>query len=128
MKYLLDTHIFIAWSRGTLADQYPNQFRILAAKGTFLYLSVSSIWEIAIKVRIGKLDAGIEPALIKTFCQNAGIAILDIIAEHATDRSFDEPLTRDPFDRMLLAQCRVEGMKLVTVDRLLTNHPLAALA
>ncbi len=45
---------------------------------------------------------------------------------HAIAEVLPEPATRDPFDRLLLAQCLVEGLRLVTVDRALVGHPLAA--
>ncbi len=124
MKLLLDTHVFIAWARGKLVDTYPKFNAALESEENSLFLSVSSIWEIAIKVGIGKLDAGIDPALIKGFCQDAGIGVVAIFAEHATAVLDLVPPTRDPFDRMLLSQCAVEGMKLVTADKLLTGHPL----
>lgn len=54
-----------------------------------------------------------------------GIAVLPIEARHATARLDSEPGTKDPFDRMLLARCQVEGLRLVTVHRALAGHPLA---
>jgi PIN domain nuclease of toxin-antitoxin system len=54
-----------------------------------------------------------------------GYGILDIDRHHATEDLLDLPATDDPIDRMLLAQCRVEGMRLVTADRALQRHPLA---
>jgi PIN domain nuclease of toxin-antitoxin system len=86
-------------------------------------LSTASIWEIAIKTRLRKLDAGLAPEKIAEFCDTAGFQLLPINAAHATASLSLEPLTRDPFDRMLLAQCSVEGLKLVTVDRLMAGHP-----
>ena len=124
MRLLVDTHIFIGLARYSLKVDYPKMARIVADPQNQCILSVASIWEITVKVRLGKLDAGLKPDNIKVYCDGAAIQILPVNLEHAIAQLSPEPLTRDPFDRMLLAQCAVEGMKLVTVDKLLTGHPL----
>jgi PIN domain nuclease of toxin-antitoxin system len=50
---------------------------------------------------------------------------LNVDHRHAVEALEELPPTRDPFDRLLLAQCQVEGMRLVTLDRALARHPLA---
>jgi hypothetical protein len=55
-----------------------------------------------------------------------GVRIVAIDERHALAPVEPEPMTRDPFDRMLLAQCQVEGLRLLTIDRALVSHPLAA--
>jgi PIN domain nuclease of toxin-antitoxin system len=57
-----------------------------------------------------------------------GIRLLAINEHHVLAAVEPEPLTRDPFDRLLLAQCQVEGLRLVTVDRVLVSHAMAAKA
>jgi PIN domain nuclease of toxin-antitoxin system len=126
MALLLDTHIFISLSRNTLAVDFPHQAKLLAESGQSLFLSAASIWEISIKTEIGKLHAVLEPKFIEEYCLKAEISMLSISASHASNIVTPQPLTRDPFDRMLLSQCAVEGMKLVTGDRMLVGHPLAA--
>jgi len=61
------------------------------------------------------------PANVKS----GGLEILAIEVAHVLHAVDPEPPTRDPFDRLLLAQCHVEGLKLVTVDRALVDHPPA---
>ena len=124
MRLLIDSHIFIGLARRSLKVDYPKLASIVADPQNQCLLSVASIWEITIKVRLGKLDAGLKPDKIEVYCDGAAIQILPISLEHAVAQLSPEPQTRDPFDRMLLAQCAVENMKLVTVDRLLTGHPL----
>ncbi len=126
MALLLDTHIFISLSRNTLEVDYPHQAKLFAESDQGLFLSVASIWEISIKTEIGKLAAGIAPKLIEEYCSKTGISILTIDASHASHSLMPQPQTRDPFDRMLLSQCAIEGMQLVTVDRLLIGHPLVS--
>jgi PIN domain nuclease of toxin-antitoxin system len=55
-----------------------------------------------------------------------GMAVLSINEHHALAAVALEPKTRDPFDRTLLAQCQIEGLRLVTTDRALVSHPMAA--
>ncbi len=54
-----------------------------------------------------------------------GLSILPIQPDHAVAEAAPEPESRDPFDRLLLAQCQVENLRLGTVDRALLRHPLA---
>ncbi|MGB8818403.1 MAG: type II toxin-antitoxin system VapC family toxin [Rhizobiaceae bacterium] len=124
MQLLIDTHIFIGFARDTLDATHPRLAWHVKNKENSCSLSIASIWEIAIKTRLGKLDAGLPPDEIVEFCKSAEIQLLPISAAHATELLLPEPLTRDPFDRMLLAQCAVENMKLVTIDRLMAGHPL----
>lgn len=93
--------------------------------GASSFASVVNLWEIAIKARIGKLPfdgplAGL-PELVRSF----GLTLLAIEASHVLADISPLPATRDPFDRLLLAQCQVEGLRLVTLDRVLAGHPLA---
>lgn len=124
MRLLLDTHIFIGLARQTLRSDLPSHHRAVSVAGAVSFLSVASVWEIAIKTRLAKLDAGLPPDQIAKFCYDVGIQVLPIVAEHATATIEPGPPTLDPFDRLLLAQCKVEGLKLVTIDRALRHHPL----
>ncbi len=88
-------------------------------------VSAASLWEIAIKVRLAKLSLGGNLADLPDLLNSLGVPVLPIDDRHALASVTPEPPTRDPFDRMLLAQCQVEGLRLVTVDRALVDHPLA---
>ncbi len=57
-----------------------------------------------------------------------GADLIAITARHVLGQADSEPSTRDPFDRLLLSQCRLEGLRLMTIDRALVGHPLAARA
>ena len=89
----------------------------LAESGTSVHFSAVSIVEMTIKVMIGKLDL-IELATEST--RRAGLRELAFTAVHAEGlASFPDLVRHDLFDRMLLAQARVEGMQLLTSDRIL---------
>lgn len=76
-------------------------------------ISAVTVWEVAIKRRLGKLDA---PADLLQRVERAGVDLLPITARHA-DRVGALPMHhRDPFDRLLIAQAEVEGFALVTGD------------
>ena len=90
-----------------------------------LFASVASIWEVAIKHRLGKL---VLPCALKewpTALANLNIRALRIVTAQVITEIALWPETKDPFDRLLLAICDVERMKLVTLDRELRDHPLA---
>ena len=82
-----------------------------------LYLSVASVWEMAIKVNLGKLTLGepIEPFITHQLNQN-GISPLSISISHVAVVAAMPLHHRDPFDRLLAAQAQVEQMPLVSAD------------
>ena len=107
---------------GSLATRYRA---VVLDDASRLYCSSIAIWEIAIKVRLGKLSIAGTLTDIEAPCTAFNIAMLSATAEHVIAEVLPEPATRDPFDRLLLAQAKVEGMRLVTIDRALSSHPLA---
>ena len=128
MRLLLDTHIFLALIEKRTGG-FPSGVRHLLAEpaGEF-HVSIASLWEIAIKWRLGKLQVTPDLATLPDLIAGLGIDLVPINERHALASVDPEPATRDPFDRMLLAQCRVEDLRLVTIDRALVAHPLAATA
>ncbi len=126
MRLLLDTHVLIWLSKGSLDRIHPVIASGLARGRHDIALSVVSLWEIAIKTRLGKLDSGAPPANLAAFFEAIGFTILPITHHHVVADVLPEPATRDPFDRLLLGQCRIEERSLVTLDHALRDHPLAA--
>jgi PIN domain nuclease of toxin-antitoxin system len=125
MRLLLDTQILIA-----LIDQQPDRLgeRIeaaLAAPEATLCVSVASLWEIAIMTRLGTLRLNIAIHLLPELIEAMRIDLMPVLASHVLANAEPEPPTRDPFDRLLLAQCAVESFRLVTIDGALIAHPLA---
>ena len=123
MRLLLDTHILLAVVNGKL-DRLPMAHRqqVLDVSSD-LFSSTARLWEIAIKVRLGKLELAGEIEALETTCTAFNIAVLSILPRHALTEVVPEPATRDPFDRLLLAQASVEGMRLLTLDRALIGPP-----
>lgn len=125
MKVLLDTHIMLSMIRQEFPQRYPALARRLSEPAMTSFVSVVSVWEVAIKTRLGKLDPGLPLDEIAGYLEAMGLTILPMEATHAIALVDPLPATRDPFDRLLLAKCQVENLVLATVDRELREHPLA---
>ena len=115
MNYLLDTHVLL-W---TLVDpdKVPGTMRrLIEDAGNRISFSAASIWEIAIKHSLGKDDFPVEPATIWKAARETGLEELAVTAEHSVGVDALPWLHRDPFDRLVVAQARAEGMKLLSLD------------
>lgn len=115
MNYLLDTHILL-WVLVD-PDKVPGPMRRLVEDtGNRVWFSAASIWEIAIKHSLAKADFAVEPAIIWKAARETGLEELAVTAESALGVDALPWLHRDPFDRLLVAQARAAGMKLLSVD------------
>ena len=119
MRLLLDTHTFLWLADGDARLSAPVT-GLLADPANELLLSVVSVWEIAIKVNIGKLVLSRPyPAYIADAVAGYRLTMLPIAQDDCDFYStlpFPLPKHRDPFDRMLIAQASVEGLTIVTRD------------
>ena len=117
MKILLDTHTWL-WALGDRARFSPAGLGRLESKANRFYLSAASTWEIAIKVRLGRLRLPFEVGTyLHTRIALTPATRLAVAHEHAL-RLAELPLHhRDPFDRILVAQAQVEGLSIMTADR-----------
>lgn len=121
-RLLLDTHVFLWW-RGEPARLTDNARSQIATAG-IVFVSSASAWEAAIKVSLGRLDL---PDTFEAGVLASGFEKLPITFSHA-ERVASLPIHhRDPFDRMLVAQAQVEGLTLVTHDRLLAPYDVEVL-
>lgn len=124
MKLLLDTHALLWW----LADdpQLGTRGRALIADpGNEVIVSKVSLWEIVVKLRVGKLAADI--AEITHAVQRDSFTLLDITVPHLRALS-DLPMHhRDPFDHLLIAQAIAEAAVFMTEDRHAAAYPVQAI-
>jgi len=125
MRYLLDTNVLLRLFDARLNSLPAGIRSAVTDSGGELYASVASLWEIAIKTLLRKLVLAHGLAKLPDVVDALGIGLLVIDHRHVLTEARPDPLTRDPFDRLLLAQCAVEGLRLVTLDRALATHPLA---
>lgn len=112
MKLLLDTHALLWW-----LDDDPRLTAgarsVIADPGNDVFYSAASTWEMAIKIAAGRLEVrGDLPSAIAS----SGFGALPISVEHAVAAGALPPHHHDPFDRMLVAQARLEGLTIVTRD------------
>lgn len=128
MRLLLDTHVLLALIEKRTGGFAAGVQRWLAESTGEFYVSTASLWEIAIKERLGKLRLTPDLKTLPGLIADLGIDLVPINEHHALASAEPEPATRDPFDRMLLAQCQIENLRLLTVDRALVAHRLAATA
>ncbi len=117
-KYLLDTHIFLWWMSD--AKQLSQEvFDIISDGSNQVYISSASIWEIAIKEALGKLevDADLDHAIEENGFRELKISV---VCANATKKL--KQIHRDPFDRMLIAQAIEKDMTLISVDRYIIQY------
>ncbi|MBI3524505.1 MAG: type II toxin-antitoxin system VapC family toxin [Betaproteobacteria bacterium] len=117
MSLLLDTHVALWWLAGSTRLKRKLREQIATSNCA---ISVACIWEIAIKHRLGKL--AVSPQIFRDEMRNAGAAIISISDIHAIALGSLPEGHGDPFDLLLLATARVEGMRLVTADTTLLAY------
>jgi PIN domain nuclease of toxin-antitoxin system len=127
MRLLLDTHHVLSLTEPKAREASGWLLAIVANPRFDVAVSVVGIWEIAIKSRLGKLPLSLPVPEIFPFLKSSGISLLELSLAHVTHELAPRPQTRDPFDQLLLSQCAVEERRLLTRDRALSDHPLAAL-
>lgn len=114
---MIDTHALLWW----LNDEpslSPAARKAMAESSNVLLVSAASAWEIATKVRLGKLPTAEELAAdFQGFMLREGFTILDITANHATRAGLLPGPHKDPFDRMLISQAQAESVPIITSER-----------
>lgn len=122
MRLLLDTHIWLWTILSPERIRKPVRDR-LESGDEALFLSAASAWELAIKYHIGKLALPAHPRdFIAPRLVRDRIASLPVDHAHAVEVAGLPDHHADPFDRLLIAQCKVEGLALVTADRKLAAY------
>lgn len=121
MKLLLDTHLLL-WAAGEPGRLSPAALALIDDPANKLIFSAASIWETAIKCRLGRDDFRVDPQLLRRGLLDNSYLELPITSEHAAATNSLPPIHKDPFDRILVAQATVEGMALLTVDPVVARY------
>lgn len=121
MNFLLDTHLLL-WAASAPERLSTKARRLLLATDSRLIFSAASLWEIAIKRTLGRADFNIDPRRLWRMLLVNGYTELAVNSEHAIAVDDLPPLHKDPFDRILVAQARVEGLVLLTVDKAVARY------
>ena len=119
MRLLLDTHILLWWLRNHPALSLRAR-ALISDPVNNVFVSPISLWEIAIKTRLGKLAADVDE--IREAVAAYGFVPFPFLIEHAVAVSQLPDHHRDPFDRALIAQARGEPLRLLTHDALLAAY------
>jgi PIN domain nuclease of toxin-antitoxin system len=115
MKLLLDTHTYI-WFSEDNPELSSKVKQLIENPNNTSYISIASLWEMSIKISIGKLTIKRDFKAMLSDLANSGIEILPISFEHVLKSGFLPFHHRDPFDRMIIAQSMCENMKLLSAD------------
>jgi PIN domain nuclease of toxin-antitoxin system len=121
MKLLLDTHLLL-WAAGEPA-KLPKAARAqIEDEANVLLYSAASLWEIAIKRGLGRMDFQVDVRRLRRGLADNGYIELPILSLHAITVDTLPALHKDLFDRILIAQAKTEGVALLTVDRSLAPY------
>jgi PIN domain nuclease of toxin-antitoxin system len=126
MKGLLDTHAFI-WCDSDPSKLSAAVVAFLKDPANTVLLSVVSVWEILIKMQLGKLTLGGPLVTILGQQQANGIQILPITLPHVLALQGLPTPHKDPFDRLLVAQANIEGAILLGADPIFAHYPVKVL-
>ena len=126
MKLLLDTHILLWAAQGS--EQLSSKAKtLLEDPENQLYFSAASLWEIAIKNKLGRADFKVDLAVLRRNLLDNGFEEIAINSAHTIGVDALPNIHKDPFDRMLIAQTAEEGITLMTAYSLVAEYPVAVI-
>lgn len=126
MKFLLDTHILI-WFLNGEQQLSENTKTVIENPANDNIISIASIWEIAIKISLGKFKFEKGFTHFLKMIEDNGFDILPITFEHALELSTLSFIHRDPFDRLLIAQCIADKLVIVTKDPIVEQYSVSTI-
>lgn len=127
MDYLIDTHILI-WCIGGNALLSKKVVKEIDSTQNKIFVSNATLWEIAIKVNLGKLNLGIPFDQILGFLKDKGFILLDF-NQLSLNKLTQLPLHhRDPFDRLLICQAITQNLTIITDDSKFELYPVQLLS
>jgi PIN domain nuclease of toxin-antitoxin system len=121
LNLLLDTHLLL-WAASEPERLSAKARTLLLAPENLLIFSSASLWEISIKNGLERPDFNVDPRRLWRMLLVNGYRELPVTSEHAVAVNDLPPLHKDPFDRILVAQARVEGLTLLTGDKAVAKY------
>ncbi len=121
MNLLLDTHLLL-WAAAEPQRLSAKARALLLDSANQLVFSSASVWEIGIKSGLERMDFKVDPRRLWRMLLISGYRELPVSSEHAVAVLDLPPLHKDPFDRILVAQARVEGLTLLTADKVVAKY------
>lgn len=125
MKLLLDSHVLLWWDE----DKLPDSIRTACLdEENSLFISAATVWELQIKESLGKLNLRTSvKTLVEEQLDLNGLNLLPVSLANIWALSKLPRHHGDPFDRMLVAQARCEGMSIVSADKIMREYPVEVL-
>ncbi|MDQ6663043.1 MAG: type II toxin-antitoxin system VapC family toxin [Acidobacteriota bacterium] len=124
---LLDSHAFL-WAASEPERLTPEIRGLLESETSKLYLSSATVWELLIKVRKKKIDLGGDPATkLQEYGKRLRVIPVHVSAQHLYQAFELEGLHKDPFDRLLIAQAKIERLTFVTRDQTIQKYNIETL-
>ncbi len=124
MKLLLDTHILL-WAAAEPEQLSSKAKALIEDPENQLYFSAASLWEISIKNKLGRADFKVDLPVLRRNLLDNGFEEIAISSAHALAVDTLPPIHKDPFDRIIVAQANVEGVRLMTADSALAEYTVA---
>jgi PIN domain nuclease of toxin-antitoxin system len=121
LNLLLDTHLLL-WAASEPERLSTKARALLLAPSNQLLFSAASLWEISIKNGLERADFNVDPRRLWRMLLVNGYRELPVSSEHTIAVNELPPLHKDPFDRILVAQARVEGLLLLTADKAVAKY------
>ncbi|MCL2765885.1 MAG: type II toxin-antitoxin system VapC family toxin [Treponema sp.] len=119
MKLLVDTQLLL-WAA---LDALPKKAIPYFSGENTLYFSSASIWEVIIKRGLNRKDFQIDPTMFYGGLLNNGYEEIEITSHHALLVAHLPQIHKDPFDRILIAQAKAEGIILLSSDEVISQYP-----
>ena len=123
MHYLLDTHTFLWFASGS-GNLPLKVLEKITDREVNCYLSIASLWEIAIKIEIGKLSMSLGFDEISDFCVRNEFQILPIEIQYLLELQKLPRFHFDPFDRLIIAQAASDNLIIMTKDKNFSKYPV----
>ena len=120
--YIIDTHALLWYLRDS--SELSERVREIIDNEEQIFTSIASLWEIAIKHSIGKLDLEFSITQIEELCKQKDISILPIASKHLDELENLPNHHNDPFDRLIICQARTENLTIITRDTIIPKYPV----
>ena len=120
--YIIDTHALLWYLYNS--SEISEKARQIIDNEEQIFTSIASLWEIAIKQSIGKLDLEYSITQIENLCQQKAISVFPIASRHLDELISLPNHHNDPFDRLIICQAKTENFTIITRDAIIPKYPV----
>ena len=120
--YIIDTHALLWYLYNS--SEISEKARQIIDNEEQIFTSIASLWEIAIKQSIGKLDVEYSITQIENLCKQKAISVFPIVSRHLDELISLPNHHNDPFDRFIIYQAKTENFTIITRDAIIPKYPV----